>query len=76
MVRKVWVTVKPKSKRPAIALLEDGTLLVRLASPPVDGKANAELVGAIAEYYAIPKSRVTITSGLTAKRKLVEIEED
>ena len=76
MVRKVWVTVKPKSKRPAIALLEDGTLLVRLASPPVAGKANAELVGAIAEYYAIPKSRVTITSGLTAKRKLVEIEED
>lgn len=76
MVRKVWVTVKPKSKRPAIALLEDGTLLVRLASPPVDGKANAELVGAIAEYYAIPKSRVTIKSGLTAKRKLIEIEED
>ncbi|MGB3515344.1 MAG: DUF167 domain-containing protein [Elainellaceae cyanobacterium] len=76
MVRKVWVTVKPKSKRPAIALLEDGTLLVRLASPPVDGKANAELVGAIAEYYAIPKSRVTIKSGLTAKHKLIEIEED
>ncbi|TVQ20782.1 MAG: DUF167 domain-containing protein [Leptolyngbya sp. DLM2.Bin15] len=75
MVRKVWVTVKPKSKRPAIALLEDGTLLVRLASPPVDGKANAELVGAIAEYYAIPKSRVTITSGLTAKRKLIEIQD-
>ncbi|HEY9818473.1 MAG TPA: DUF167 domain-containing protein [Candidatus Obscuribacterales bacterium] len=76
MVRNVWVTVKPQSKRPAIALLEDGTLLVRLASPPVAGKANAELVGAIAAYYAIPKSRVTIQSGLTAKRKLIEIEDD
>ncbi len=45
-----------------------------LAAPPVDGKANDECVRFFAELAGVPRSRVRIVTGATARRKLVEIE--
>lgn len=67
------VKVKP-SKQQNIKEEADGSLTVNLKSPPLDGKANQELIKLLAERFDIPKSRITIKSGLSSKQKLIAIE--
>lgn len=69
----VSVRVKPSSKKPRIEQADDGSLTAYLKSPPVEGKANEELIARLAERFGVPKSRVRIKSGLASKTKLVEI---
>lgn len=73
---KKQVKVKPNSKRQSIEEAPDGSLLVHLKSPPVDGKANEELIALLAKKFDVPKSKITIKSGLSSKTKLVEIDTD
>jgi hypothetical protein len=68
------VKVKPNSKKQTIEELADGSLTVHLKSPPIDGKANKELVKLLAEKFNIPKSQIRIKSGLSSKNKLIEID--
>ena len=70
---KIQVTVKPNSKQQKIEESTDGTLKIRLKSPPVDGKANQELIKVLAKKYGVAKSQITIESGLTSKNKIIEI---
>ena len=73
---KKQVKVKPNSKRQSIEEQPDGSLKVHLKSPPVDGKANEELIALLAVRYNVSKSKVSIKSGLASKTKLVEIDTD
>ncbi|PNW35501.1 UNVERIFIED_CONTAM: hypothetical protein BEN50_17455 [Euhalothece sp. KZN 001] len=73
-MKKLSVKVKPNSKQQKVETGENGDLIIRLTSPPVEGKANAELVKLLAKIYGVRKSQVKIKSGLTAKIKQVEIE--
>ncbi|MBD2775120.1 DUF167 domain-containing protein [Iningainema tapete] len=68
------VKVKPNSKVSQIEEQADGSLTVRLKSPPVDGKANEELIKLLAEKFAVPKSSVKIKSGSSGRQKLIEID--
>ena len=67
------VKVKPNSKQQKIEEQLDGSLIVYLKSPPVDGKANEELIKVLAEKFDVPKSYIRIKSGLSSRQKLVEI---
>lgn len=69
----VSVRVKPNSKQPRIEAAPDGSLTVFLKSPPIEGRANEELVARLAEYYRVPKSSVRVRTGLASRTKLVEI---
>ncbi|GET38800.1 DUF167 domain-containing protein [Microseira wollei] len=71
---KKQVKVKPNSKRQSIEEQPDGSLTVHLKSPPVDGKANQELIALLAERFNVSKSKISIKSGLASKTKLVEID--
>jgi uncharacterized protein len=71
---QIRVKVKPNSKIPRIVEEEDNSLTIYLKSPPVDGKANQELIKVLAERFDVSKSRITIKSGLSSRQKLVEIE--
>jgi uncharacterized protein len=73
-VKVIQVKVKPNSRESTFHSLEDGTFLASLKSPPVDGKANAELIGLVAKHFKAAKSAVTIKSGAGARMKLVAIE--
>lgn len=70
----VRVKVKPNSRAPRIEEEAGGGLVAHLKSPPVEGKANEELIARLAERFGVPKSRVRIKSGLASRNKLVEIE--
>ena len=73
---KKQVKVKPNSKQQKIEEAADGSLTIHLKSPPVDGKANEELIKLLAERFNVPKSSISIKSGLSSKTKLVEIDLD
>lgn len=73
MIKK-QVKVKPNSRQQNIQEEADGSLTVHLKSPPVDGKANEELVKILAEKFNVAKSQITIKSGLSSRTKLVEID--
>ena len=70
---KIQVKVKPNSKQQTIKITADGTFIVSLKSPPVDGKANKELIELLAKKFNLSKSEITIKSGLSARNKLIII---
>lgn len=71
----VRVRVSPGSSASAFsARLDDGSYKIRLKSPPVDGRANAELKEWLAREFSTHRSRVTIIRGATSRIKTVSIE--
>jgi uncharacterized protein (TIGR00251 family) len=70
----IRIKVKPNSRASTLEQGSDGVWLARLKSPPVDGKANAELVGLIADRFGCRKADVTIRSGAGGRTKLVRID--
>jgi uncharacterized protein len=72
--RVVQVKVKPNSRVSLLEQRPDGTWLAQIKSPPVDGKANEELIALIAKHFACHKSEVSIKSGASSRTKLVRIE--
>jgi len=68
------VKVKPRARDSSLVQETDGTWTARLRSPPVDGKANAELVALVADRFRCPKSAVSIKSGASGRSKLIKIE--
>ena len=51
----------------------DGGLKIRIASPPVDGAANAELIKLLSKTFNVSKSAVEIIGGQTSKTKQIKI---
>ena len=76
MARTIQVKVKPNSRTSVLDESADGTWLARLKSPPVDGKANDELVALVAARFGCAKAAVTIKSGASGRMKLIRIEGD
>lgn len=70
---KVIVQVKPNSGRNEVVTAEDGSLIVRVTAPPVEGKANGKALELLARHFGVPKSRVRILRGAASRRKTVEI---
>jgi uncharacterized protein len=57
-----------------VAGLHDGRIKIRLAAPPVDGAANAELVSFVASRLGISKAQVRVVAGESSRRKLLELD--
>ncbi|HET6850996.1 MAG TPA: DUF167 domain-containing protein [Pyrinomonadaceae bacterium] len=74
MLRVIQVKVKPNSRASLLEQKEDGTWLAQIKSPPVDGKANEELLALVAKHFECRKSDVSIKSGGSGRVKLVQIE--
>jgi uncharacterized protein (TIGR00251 family) len=70
----LMVRVIPRASKPGIAVEPDGSLKVRLTSPPVEGAANAELVEMLARAFALPRRAVTIAGGAHARTKRVQLD--
>lgn len=73
---ELWVQVVPNASRTACAGLHDGALRVRLAAPPLDGRANAALVQWVAQSLGLPRRAVTLAVGDTSRRKKLLIDAD
>jgi hypothetical protein len=66
--------VQPKASRTRIAGLHDGCLKLAVAAPPVEGKANKEVVKFLAEILGVAVRDVAVKSGAQSRRKLVVVK--
>jgi uncharacterized protein (TIGR00251 family) len=73
-MKTVQVKVKPNARVSLLTEAAEGPWLAQLKSPPVDGKANKELIALVAHYFACPKSAVSIKSGVSGRMKWVRID--
>lgn len=70
----IRVKVTPRSsKSEIVGSLADGTLKVKIAAPPEQGKANAALVALLAAHFKVPRAAVEIVSGHASHLKLIRI---
>ena len=69
----VWVNVQPYASRNEVLDSKNGFWRVKIAAPPVKGKANLELIEFLSEVLGINKNNLTIRKGLNRRRKLIGI---
>lgn len=69
----ITIQVQPNAQRNEVLGFEDGVLHVKIAAPPVKGKANKELVLFLSQLIGVSKGSINIKSGLTSRRKVIAI---
>lgn len=69
----ISVKIVPRSSKNQIVGWQGDVLKIKIKAPPVDGEANAELVRFLAEVLDIPKNKIEIIKGQSAKNKLLKI---
>ncbi len=67
------LSVQPNARRTQCSGWHDGALRVRLAAPPLEGKANAALVEWLAGELGLPRRAVQLRRGAASRHKQVEI---
>jgi uncharacterized protein (TIGR00251 family) len=68
------IRVTPRSRNTELSgVLEDGTLRVRVATPPTEDKANAALIGFLSNLFGVGKNRISIVAGSQGLDKIVSI---
>src|SRR4051812_23896421 len=69
------VKAKPGSKKQGISVISDEVININIKSPPVDGKANIELICYLADIFDLSKSDVTLEKGGSNKNKIISISD-
>jgi len=74
VVTVLKIKIFPRASQDQISgFMEDGTIKMRLTAPPVDGKANHQLIKFLSEILEVPTSKIEIVTGKTNHTKLVKI---
>lgn len=71
---KVAVRVQPNARKDEVMSYTDGLLHLKIAAPPVKGKANQEVVEFLSEILEVRKSSLNVDRGLKDRRKIVSVE--
>ena len=65
--------IQPGAKKTEIAGIHGDALKIRLAAPPVDGKANQALIAFLADTLGLAKQHFTLVSGQTSRAKRIAV---
>jgi uncharacterized protein (TIGR00251 family) len=71
---RIQIQVHPGSKKNEVLRFQDGVWHLKIAAPPVEGKANKKLIEFLSEILGVSKSRITIDKGITSHRKMIGVE--
>jgi uncharacterized protein len=70
------IRVTPRARKTEVAaILDDGTLRIRVAQPPSEGRANEALIRLMADILGVRRSRIQIIAGQRGLDKIVSVEE-
>ncbi len=69
----ITIQVQPNASQNKVTRFEQGVCYLKIAAPPIKGKANQELLKFLSDTLGISKSSLTIEKGMTSKRKLIAI---
>lgn len=68
------IRVTPRArKNEVVEILSDGTVRIRLAAPPTEGKANEALIEFLSDVLEVPRSSIDIVAGQTGRDKLISV---
>ena len=70
---RVSVRVRPGAGRTTVGGEHGGALVVRVAAPPVDGRATEAALAAVATAFGVRRSAVTLVTGATSRTKVVDV---
>ena len=71
-----WIFVTPRARRETVGGRQGDALRVSVTAPPIDGKANAACVQALAEAFGVKRRDVEIHPGARGRRKRVRLSGD
>ena len=71
---RITIRVQPNAKRNEVVRFEDEVLHVKIAAPPVKGKANAALLAFLSDILGVSKSCLSIAKGATSRTKVISTE--
>jgi uncharacterized protein len=72
-VVRIHIYVQPRASRTEVVGEHGDTIKIRVAAPPVDGEANAEVIRFLAKTLGVPQSSVEIVAGGASRRKSVDV---
>jgi uncharacterized protein (TIGR00251 family) len=68
------IRVTPRARKTGFGgVMEDGTIRIRVAAPPVEGKANAALIRFLSKVLGVRKNRIEIVAGERGLDKIISI---
>ena len=70
----IVVQVQPNASQNKILRFQDSVWHLKIAAPPVKGKANRELLRFLSDILGVGKGNLTIEKGITSKRKVIAID--
>lgn len=68
---RIRLRVQPRARRTEVAGLHGEAVKLRIQAPPVDGKANEEVVRFLAQRLGVPRSQLELVAGLSGRSKVV-----
>ncbi|MGC8764262.1 MAG: DUF167 domain-containing protein [Brevinematia bacterium] len=69
---KILLKVIPNSSETNIERVND-ELRIKVKSPPVEGKANKEIIEYLSKFFSIPKANVIIEKGIASRHKIIKL---
>lgn len=69
------VYIQPNAPRHSYAGTYNNCIKLKIKAPPIDGKANQELLRFLGETFAVPQSRIRLLQGTGSRYKKIEIIE-
>ena len=73
LTARLVLHVVPRASKTAVVGNHGDAVKIRIAAPPVDGAANAELIRFLAKRLGVARSAIAITAGASGRRKTVTI---
>jgi uncharacterized protein (TIGR00251 family) len=70
---RLTVRVQPNSRKNEVIGFREDILYLKISAPPVEGKANREMVNYLSDILGIARSRIIVEKGTAGRRKLVGI---
>jgi uncharacterized protein (TIGR00251 family) len=70
---KVNVKVKTNSRKESVEQIDEGSFVVRVNIPPLEGRANERVIELLAEHFQKPKSAIHLVSGTKSKTKVFAV---
>ncbi|MFW0796095.1 DUF167 domain-containing protein [Gordonia sp. CPCC 205515] len=75
MPKQVVVTVKPSSRKgPLVETGPDGSVTIYVREPAAEGRANKAVAEILAKHLGVPKSKVALVGGATARTKRFRVD--
>lgn len=71
---EIRIRVQARAGREALGPIRDGALLVRVAAPPLEGRANKAACRLIARRLGVAPSRVAVVRGEHGREKLIRVQ--